>query len=810
VRRDEEGDGLGKYSYLSSAKYGGPGPGSHAHVPLGINGPADTIRLTEGPLKADIAFARSGLPTVGAASAASWRPALELVRTLGCKTVSMAFDADAFDNPLIARALSECCQAATGVGLAVELERWELADGKGIDDLLAAGKTPEVLTGEAARAAVCEALAAATAGEPPLKPDELERLDDVLAAGGAPAVFANRAMIEALARLKVADPAAFAARRARLKGRVSLPDLDAALKPVLREQAQGRRSVLLTEDPYSIDGGRICRVSTTPDFGTALVPLSNFTARIIETVTHDDGAERSTFFTVAGNLANGRDLPAVQVSAAEFATLAWVTPCWHGDAVVYAGYGMRDHLRAAIELLSAERQRRTVYTHTGWRQTGGEWLYLHSAGAIGPMGTVASIEVSLPDSLSSFAIPTPPEREALATAIRASLALLDRLVADRFAFPLLGAVYRAALGEAPGPIDWSLYLAGPHGVGKTELAALAQQHFGAGLDARHLPGGWSSTANALEGLAFAAKDALFVVDDYAPRGATNDRQRLERDADRLLRAQGNRAGRQRMRSDGSQRPSKPPRGLILSTGEDIPAGQSLRGRMLVLEISPGDVPLAQLTPYQRAAASGLNAQAMAGFIGWLAPQYAELCRRLPGERSTLREQATTGTGSARTPAVVADLALGLRYFLRFAAESGAITAAECDRLEQRGRAALVEAAEAHSSHVQPAEPAQHFLRLLANALASGRAHVAGPEGTEPENPSAWGWRLVTIGTGESERNEWRAPGRRVGWVDGADLYLLPEAAFAEAQTLGGDGRLHGEASMANSQHTSSRRCRGTL
>ena len=167
---------------------------------------------------------------------------------------------------------------------------------------------------------------------------------------------------------------------------------------------------------------------------------------------------------------------------------------------------------------------------------------------------------------------------------------------------------------------------------------------------RHLPGSWSSTANATEGLAFAAKDALLVVDDYAPRGAAGDRQRLERDADRLLRAQGNRAGRQRMRADGSLRPARPPRGLILSTGEDVPPGQSLRGRLLILEVSPGDVPLARLTPHQHAAAAGLLARALAGFVRWLAPQYGELCGRLPAERAALRERATTGPGRRGPPA----------------------------------------------------------------------------------------------------------------------------------------------------------------
>jgi hypothetical protein len=698
--------------------------------------------------------------------------------------VRLAFDADALDNAHVARGLADCCEAATAAGLAVELERWNRADGKGIDDLLAAGKVPELLAGGAALAAVREGQTAATAGEMPPRTNGLERLGEVLAAGGPRALFSDQELLKALARLKAEDPAAFASHRATLKGLVSLADLDNALKPLVRGQVRERPPMVLEDAGYRIDAGRICRERVTPEGGVALVPLCNFMARISEVVTRDDGAEQAALFTLVGTLAEGRELSPVSVPATDFAGLGWVTTEWHGDAVVYAGQGTRDHLRAAIELLSRDRQRRTLYTHSGWRRVGGSWIYLHGAGAVGPVGPVAEIEVCLPDSLGGFVLPRPPEGEALAAAVRASFALLDGLVADRLAFPLLGAVYRAALGEAPGPIDLSLYLAGPHGVGKSELAALAQQHFGAFLDARHLPGSWSSTGNALEGLAFAAKDALFAVDDYAPRGAVSDRQRLERDADRLLRAQGNRSGRQRMRPDASQRPPKPPRGLILSTGEDVPPGQSLRGRMLVLEISPGDVPLSRLTPYQHAAAAGLNAQAMAGFIHWLAPRYGELCRELPDERSALREQAMTGTGSSRTPGIIADLALGLRYVLRFAAEIGAITSEERDTLERRGWAALVEAAAAHTSHVQSAEPAQLFVRLLVDAIASGRAYISAPDGAEPSNPSAWGWRHVTIGSGDSEREEWKPQGRCVGWLEGSnDLYLLPHAAIVEAQAL---------------------------
>ena len=160
---------------------------------------------------------------------------------------------------------------------------------------------------------------------------------------------------------------------------------------------------LLNEAGYRIDDGRIVREVSTRDGGLATIPLCNFTARITEVAVRDDGAEQTAFFVLAGALADGRELPAVQVPAADFAGLGWVTTAWHGAAVVYAGQGTRDHLRAALELLSENRTRRTVYAHTGWREIGGRWYYLHAGGAIGAEGARTDIKATLPTSkMSAF------------------------------------------------------------------------------------------------------------------------------------------------------------------------------------------------------------------------------------------------------------------------------------------------------------------------------------------------------------------------------------------------------------------------
>ena len=84
----------------------------------------------------------------------------------------------------------------------------------------------------------------------------------------------------------------------------------------------------------------------------------------------------------------------------------------------------------------------------------------------------------------------------------------------RLMAPILGVVYRSVLG----PADCSLHLVGHTGRGKSELLVLGQQHHGASMHRLNLPGNWLSTGNSLESMAFQAKDAPLVIDDFKPGG----------------------------------------------------------------------------------------------------------------------------------------------------------------------------------------------------------------------------------------------------------------------------------------------------
>ena len=466
--------------------------------------------------------------------------------------------------------------------------------------------------------------------------------------------------------------------------------------------------------------------------------------------------------------------------------MGWVTEAWGMAPVIFAGQGKRDHLRTAVQMLSGAVPRRTVYGHLGWRRLGDRWAYLHSGGAIGPDGVIEGVEVDTGNDLFlNYELPAPPGPSELAPAVRASLDLLE-LAPSTITAPVLGAIYRAPLAE-PSPVDFALHLTGPTGAFKTELGALAQAHFGAAFHGRRLPASWADTANMLEKKAFLAKDAVLVVDDFAPTGTTADIQRLHRDADRLFRAAGNRSGRARMRADGGSRPTCYPRGLVISTGEDIPSGQSLRARLLVLELTPGEISADALSAAQADAAEGLFAAAMAGYLRWLAPQIDKLRETLPGRQRALRDVLVQDAQHRRTPEVAARLIVGWETFLRFAEEAGAVSRADAACLLTRARAALTDSAEVQRAHQASEEPATQFLALLRAAISSGRAHLADADsGAQPDDPACWGWQLNLVGSGNYEREAWRPNGERLGWIRQDDLFLEPETAFAAAQKLARD------------------------
>lgn len=523
---------------------------------------------------------------------------------------------------------------------------------------------------------------------------------------------------------------------------------------------------------YERRGPNIIRVEQRKNGDLKTTVLTNFYARIVRDIVLDDGEERDRHFGLEVKL--GGSMITLSLPAAEFSRMGWVLNKLGPQAIVYPG--QHQHARAAIQWLSAAIRQERVFTHLGWTKHGPDWVYLHADGAVGAKADQCRLQTRLPAVLQHYKIPSSPGNDERMEAVRASLRCLS-LAPDRISFPLLAAVYRAPLGN----VDFSLFLTGRTGTFKTTIAAICQQHFGAEMDAGNLPGNFASTANALETLSFVAKDALLVVDDFVPTGGSGDNA-LHGLAERLFRGAGNRQGRSRMGGNGHLRSSRPPRALILATGEEVPGGQSLRARMLMVEVAPGDVNRRTLNECQHAAQQGLLASSMAAFLVWIAGRYEETQRLLKARAQELRS-LYSDTAHARLPTALAELQSGFEIWLQFALEIGAISATEYSQLEQRNVTALHELAGRQTKFHLASDPALRFFSLLRIALLSGQAHAADRRGKRPECPEIWGWRR------EQSDRTWLPQGPRIGWVAEDDLFLDPSTSYQVAQQVAGTERL---------------------
>jgi hypothetical protein len=229
-------------------------------------------------------------------------------------------------------------------------------------------------------------------------------------------------------------------------------------------------------------------------------------------------------------------------------------------------------------------------------------------------------------------------------------------------------------------------------------------------------------------------------------------------AGRIIRSQGNLAGRGRLRSDLSDRPAFPPRGMILSTGEQHPTGESVLARTIVIELGREDIDMDQLTSAQEQV--GELPHALAGYVQFLARRADGLEIRLARAFEEARSRARLGDAHLRAPEAVAHLWIGIDLALEFAEEVGACSRRRANRLRRLCWKTLMAVMRAQGEVVREEQPTHRYLLVLRTLLAQ-RDLLLLP-------------RDVPGGV----LGEVSGRARLVGWFDKKYVYLLPEAAHA--------------------------------
>ena len=499
------------------------------------------------------------------------------------------------------------------------------------------------------------------------------------------------------------------------------------------------------------------------------IPLATFTPLIRAEVTRDNGIEARKELHIDGISSSGRVFPSAIVPARSFSGMSWVAEAFGVEANIYAGQNKKDQLRFAIQAASIPgMERRTVYSHSGWREINGRQCFLFNGGAIGTAG----LSVELEGNLSTYTLAD--NNIPLQEAAQASKAFLS-VGAKHVTAPLLSAMYLAPLcsflqdgGYAPAFVP---FIAGRTGTRKTSICALALSHYGK-FSNKQPPASFSDTTNSIRHKAFLLKDMPLLVDDYHPNTDQRSRARMAEIAQQLARAWGDQSERGRMQSDLTVKVAEPPRGLGIMSGEEVPdIGESGIARFYSVDVHPGDVPITpELTILQNKARHGALVKAMRGYIDYLQPQISSLSERLAGLFEHYRAAAIQRMPEAhgRSHESVAWLMVGAACMLGYWVHANVITHEERDQLTTTILTVMLSNADEQQHSLRNENPVTMFLNGLRELLSGNTVHIAhiSKDGAMPIGGSG---DLIgyTEHTGTPNRT----------------VYLLPQVAYAAVQKL---------------------------
>ena len=389
----------------------------------------EALVVVEAPLKA-LSLAAAGLQTTGLGGVATTLDKhTRLNRSwdrfnLENRLVIVCFDANRRSKPPVAQAEARLVQALQLAGARVRVanlprgprdkEEW------GPDDFIAANGADALL----------KVLAGAALGDP------LERLASMQSVEQAEYILDDGPF---LASILERGPRIQAGATRKLKDLgVKSTTFERAIHAYhgqAKRQEEKDSDEQTSEAPYSIDGGRFVFVDTEVPF-----PICNFTARVVEDVTVDDGSDaESREFVIEGETVDKQKLPPVTVPAGEFsaASAHWPSIRWGHVAIVHAD--CQQHIRPAILYFSPDATKQTVLAHTGFRVIDGHLVYLTQSGAVG--GAVDA-HVHLDSTLNRYSLPTVPAPAAqVIEGVRAIL-LLVGVAPDRVTIPLIAAGFR--------------------------------------------------------------------------------------------------------------------------------------------------------------------------------------------------------------------------------------------------------------------------------------------------------------------------------------------------------------------------------
>ena len=491
--------------------------------------------------------------------------------------------------------------------------------------------------------------------------------------------------------------------------------------------------------------------------GDTVTPLCYGSMIISEEIQKNDGTETAIYFKIDAITQNGEHLRPVNVSAAEFDSLNWISKEYGSSIVVAPTQSAKQKLIAGIKLSGRHAKRANVYTHTGYiTEDKKPRSYIHANGCIN--GETAS---EIVDSLSQYKMKGVSRSiDEARNAARASLSLLDAH-GPEITYPLFAFVYLAPLApiisETIGDSGFCLYLKGKTQSGKSTLAALAMSHYGS-FDAMTPPITFNSTSNYIRELSFYLKDSILWIDDFHPRGTKRDADKQNAIFQDIARAAGDHAQRGRLTSAAKLQALHRPRCLFLATGEDTPQiGQSGTARLFTLSVKRSRADIKEL---RNNARKGVLSRAMSDYIFSIISNYESAREAFSEAYESIENKAIEQFEESRLSSQVSLLCISAYMYLKYAQTLGVIDDAN-KHLETFSQY-IYAAAEQINREIKKQDPVTMYLTALRDIVSSGSRLVI-----NLDIESDYQYTSYNLGPKDDY----------IGWFDRVYYYLEPKKTY---------------------------------
>ena len=458
--------------------------------------------------------------------------------------------------------------------------------------------------------------------------------------------------------------------------------------------------------------------------GSYTKKLCNFAPGANREIIKDDGISFERFVQLGGVHQSGRQLPEITIPAGDVEGLGWIVKYWGMDCILEPGLKTKASVWNAIQSTALDMERITVFSTTGWRHVDGNWRYL--------LPGDEQYTVELPGKMHGYGM----ERSYHLLDIRTAASLLwQPLAPEEIMLPLLSFTFLSPLNhflKAAGcEPKFVLLLSGKTGSRKSTLAALMLSFFGK-FTASELPLSFRDTANSILLNTFSLKDVLTVIDDLHPSSRMEE-PKMNGTAQAIMRAYGDRTGKGRLRADSTPMESRPPQGNAIITAEFAPdIGESGTARYFALELKEKDVDLETLTAFQNEADDGTLQRCMFAYTEWIRECFLfseesvrefqqHLRTRFLFYRDSFRKDGIQRHG--RVPETVAQLEIGMEFFLRFLHERGGFADEWSHGIFERFQNILIRLARKQSDSIDEDKPTHKFICKIYALLESNQAHL---------------------------------------------------------------------------------------